>query len=113
MKKINYEIRKEIEALSQKGISQKKMAVLLGLNQSTISRELKKCNPYNADKAEKMSIKDKSKDELIIRQVLLLRSQGMSLRSISDRLDVYYDAVKKIVDNNTKGVSDGNKEWDS
>ncbi|SKA70540.1 Helix-turn-helix domain-containing protein, partial [Eubacterium uniforme] len=83
MKKINFEIRKEIEELSRKGISQKKMAEILNLNQSTISRELKKCNPYDADKAEKLSVKDKSKDELIISQVLLLRSQGMSLRRIS------------------------------
>ncbi|SKA72415.1 Helix-turn-helix domain-containing protein [Eubacterium uniforme] len=110
MKKINFEIRKEIEELSRKGISQKKMAEILNLNQSTISRELKKCNPYDADKAEKLSVKDKSKDELIISQVLLLRSQGMSLRRISDKLDVYYDAVKKIVENNIKGEVDGNKE---
>ncbi|SKA60976.1 Helix-turn-helix domain-containing protein [Eubacterium uniforme] len=110
MAKINYEIRKEIEALNNKGISQKKMASILGLNQSSISREMKRCDPYSADIAEKISNKSKSQNELIISQVLLLRKQGMSIKAISDRLDVYFDAVKKIINDNTKGEIDGNKK---
>ncbi|MCR5628631.1 helix-turn-helix domain-containing protein [Eubacterium sp.] len=110
MAKINYEIRKEIEALNNKGISQKKMASILGLNQSSISREMKRCDPYNADIAEKISNKSKAQNELIISQVLLLRKQGMSMKAISDRLDVYFDAVKEIINDNTKGEIDGNKK---
>lgn len=52
-KRLTYEQRKAIENMAGDGYRPAEIAERLGVHRSTVSRELKRVTPYNAEEAQK------------------------------------------------------------
>lgn len=96
--RLNFNNRKQIERLLKDGRNTSQIAAVVGVDQSTISREIRRVTPYTAEEAQKNYEKTSScistEDRI---KIITLFKVGKSMRFISRETNHCIETVRKIL----------------